>query len=226
MKIHFRNRAEAGADLSQRLQLFANSPNAIVLALPRGGVPVAFEISRALNLPMDVMTVRKLGMPGYEELALGAIASGGTVVLNKKLIEELRIPESHIEQIAAREEKELEQRESLYRKQKSFPNLNGQVVILVDDGIATGATMRAAISAVKQQNPQFVIVATPVSPPTAAREIHREVDELICLTSPAEFRAVGEFYDDFSATSDAEVRMLLEKAERFGQKAAPEANVA
>lgn len=217
MNTPFQNRREAGEKLAKELQNFADSPDAIVLALPRGGVPVAFEVAKQLHLPLDVLTVRKLGVPGYEELALGAIASGSIIVLNKKIVEELKIPESHIEAIAAREQKELERRERLYRGDTPLPNLNGRIVILVDDGIATGSTMKAAVSAVKQQGVKFVVVATPVAPPSSVREIRREADEVIALATPSEFMAVGQWYLDFSQTTDDEVRNLLKSAKTFNE---------
>lgn len=217
MKIPFQDRTEAGQGLARELQNFADSPDAIVLALPRGGVPVAFQVAKQLNLPMDILTVRKLGVPGYEELALGAIATGSVVVLNKKVIGQLNIPESHIEMIAEREEKELERRERLYRGEKPVPNLDGRIVILIDDGVATGSTMKAAVAAVKQQRAKFVIVAAPVAPPSVVREIRREADEVIVLATPSEFVAVGQWYLDFSETTDEQVRTLLEEARHFGE---------
>ena len=212
----FKNRREAGEKLSEKLQIFADSPDTVVLALPRGGVPVAFEVAQRLNLPLDILCVRKIGLPGYEELALGATASGGAIVLNKPLVERLQISESSIEKLVARKQKELDALEQLYRPNRPFPMLQGQNVILMDDGIATGSTMRAAISAVRQHGAKFVVVATPVAPASTAREMRKEADEFFSLTTPAEFTAVGEWYQDFSQTSDADVRDCLEKSERFG----------
>lgn len=214
--LSFRHRSEAGQVLADALKLFADSPNTIVLALPRGGVPVAFEIARCLHLPMDILNVRKLGVPGYEELALGAIASGGVVVLNQHLIDQLKIADARINDIVAREQTELERREKLYRQDKPFPDLRDHNVILVDDGIATGSTMRAAIAAVKQHGAAFVVVATPVAPPSIVHELRRDADEVIALMTPARFIAVGEWYQDFGQTTDAKVRELLEKSEQFG----------
>lgn len=218
-EIPFRNRQQAGQMLAKKLQVFADSPDTIILALPRGGVPVAFEVATALNLPMDVLIVRKLGLPGYEELALGAIASGGAIVLNKELIQQLHIGDDLIEKIAAREERELERRDRTYRGDKAFPNLQDRNVILIDDGIATGATMRAAIRAAKQHGAKFVIVATPVAAPSVAHEMQHEADEFVSVATPERFGSVGEWYLDFSQTTDPEVRACLASAAELGTEA-------
>lgn len=217
--IAFRNRQEAGQLLAKKLEVFADSPDTIILALPRGGAPVALEAARALNLPMDVLVVRKLGLPGYEELALGAIASGGAIVLNKELVQQLKIGDELIEQVAAREERELERRESAFRADKPFPCIQNRNVILIDDGIATGSTMRAAIRAVRQHGAKFVVVATPVAPMSVAREMQREADEFVAVATPQHFGAVGEWYWDFSQTTDEEVRACLLAAAHLGMEA-------
>ena len=216
MNATFRNREGACTKLVKQLQRFSNAPNTIVLALPCGSLPVAFEVARQLDLPLDVLTVRKIGLPGYEELALGAIASGGAVVLDKRLLEQLQISESTIENLTARKQRELDCFEEIYRPNKPFPDLQGQSVILIDDGIATASTMRAAILAVKQLGATSVVVATPIAPAATAREMRKEADQFIALTTPAEFTAIGEWYGDFGHTTDEEVRDCLEKAEQFG----------
>jgi putative phosphoribosyl transferase len=183
-----------------------------VLALPRGGVPVAYEVARALGAPLDVFLVRKLGVPGHEELAIGAIASGGVRVLNQELARALRIPDQMIEAIAAKEQQELERRERLYRGDRPPPDVRGRTVILVDDGLATGATMYAAVEALRQQQQARIIVAVPIAAPETCAELSEEVDEVICAVTPQPFHAVGLWYEDFSQTSDDEVRDLLARA--------------
>ncbi|HEV2495712.1 MAG TPA: phosphoribosyltransferase [Terriglobia bacterium] len=210
----FEDRVEAGQILASQLRAYADRADVVVLALPRGGVPVAFEIAQALRAPLDVMIVRKLGVPGHEELALGAIALGGVRVLNRRLVEELALSPSTIEAIARRQQVELERREKLYRGERPATQVAGQVVILVDDGIATGSTMRAAVQALRQQKPARIVVAVPVAPPSVCEEMQTVVDELICLAQPAGFFAVGQWYRDFSETSDEQVRSLLERANR------------
>jgi predicted phosphoribosyltransferase/dienelactone hydrolase len=203
----FRDRAEAGRLLAAELGDFAHRSDVIVLGLPRGGVPVAFEVARALDVALDVLIVRKLGLPGHEELAVGALASGGIRVLNP---EELRfVSDDQIEDITRRERLELERREKLYRDGRPVPSLNGQTVILVDDGAATGATMRAAISAVRAQQPARLVVAVPTAPPETCAALASGVDELICLVAPELFFGVGQWYDDFSPCSDDAVRELV-----------------
>jgi predicted phosphoribosyltransferase len=184
----------------------------IVLALPRGGVPVAFEIAKALDAPLDVFVVRKLGLPGREELAMGAIASGGVRVLNDELVQALKIPDRVIEAVATQALRELRWQERAYRGDRPSPNVRGRTVILVDDGIATGSTMRAAITALRRLGPARVIVATPVAAPSTRDEIGPEVDEYICESMPEAFYAVGVWYDDFSQTTDEEVRDFLDRA--------------
>ena len=205
----FRDRAEAGQLLAERLATYANRDDVIVLALPRGGVPVGYEIARALGAPLDVFLVRKLGLPGQEELAMGALASGGTRVVNEELVARLHIPEELIDGVAAHEAKELERRERLYRGERPALDVAGRVAILVDDGLATGSTMRAAVLALKSRNPARVVVALPTAPAGAREALSHVVDETICLTTPEPFYAVGMSYDDFSEVSDGEVRALL-----------------
>lgn len=205
----FKDRTAAGQLLAGELAAYANRSDVLVFALPRGGVPVAFEVAKALNAPLDVFLVRKLGVPGHEELAMGAIASGGVRVLNEEVVQELRISEAAIAQVAAKEQQELERRERLYRDNRPIPALHGRTVILVDDGLATGATMRAAIMASRQQQPARIVVAVPTSSPETCREIKAKVDEIICAMTPCPFYSVGLCYDNFPQTTDEEVRDLL-----------------
>jgi len=207
----FRDRYDAGQKLAGGLQHFAGDPNVILLALPRGGIPVAYEVARALHVPMDVFIVRKLGVPGHEELAMGAIASGGVRVLNRQVVEQLGIPQSMIESVARREDEELYRREQLYRGDLPFPDLHGKTVILIDDGLATGATMRAAAKAARLEGAGRIVVAVPVASKETCQEIEAEVDEAICAVTPLGFFAVGQWYEDFRPTSDEEVRELLTK---------------
>jgi erythromycin esterase-like protein/predicted phosphoribosyltransferase len=208
----FRNRREAGRLLAQKLSAYANRPDVLVLALPRGGVPVAYEVARALRAPLDVFVVRKLGIPGYEELAMGAVATGGVRVLNDQIIQRLRIPKYLIDEVAAREEQELARRERLYRGGRPPLDVRGRTVILVDDGLATGATMRAAVMALRQLQPARIIVAIPTGSPDTCEELRAEVDEVVCAITPEPFLAVGHWYEDFSQTTDEEVRNLLAQA--------------
>ena len=205
----FHDRREAGRLLAQKLQAYAGRPEVLVLALPRGGVPVAAEVAQALGAPLDVFLVRKLGVPGHEELAMGAVASGGLGVLNADVVSGLRIPESVIRTVAAREQQELVRREELYRGDRPPREVRGRTVILVDDGLATGATMLAAIRALKQQPPARVVVAVPTASAETCEALKAEADEVICGITPEPFVAVGQWYEDFSQTSDAEVRDLL-----------------
>ena len=220
----FIDRKDAGQKLAQKLAQYANRPDVIVLALPRGGVPVGYEVARALNAPLDVFIVRKLGVPGQEELAMGAIASGGVRILNQDIVQALGIPASVIDQVAAREWQELRRREKLYREGRPAPDLADRTVILVDDGVATGATMRAAIKAVRQQNPAKVIVAVPVSALETYYDLAREADEVVALATPEPFFGVGLWYEHFDQTSDDEVRRLLRlaaQAQADREQAAP-----
>ncbi len=207
----FRDRREAGRLLAAKLAAYSDRPDVIVLALPRGGVPVAYEVSRALDAPLDIFLVRKLGVPGREELAMGAVATGGVRVLNDEVVRALQIPDHVIESVAAKEQKELERRERVYRGGRPSPDLPGRIVILVDDGLATGATMHAAVQAVAQQKPARIIVAVPTAPPETCDEFRAEVDEVICAITPEPFRAVGLWYEDFSQTTDEEIRDLLSR---------------
>jgi putative phosphoribosyl transferase len=214
VELPFEDRVEAGQILASQLRAYADRADVVVLGLPRGGVPVAFEIAQALRAPLDVMIVRKLGVPGHEELALGAIASGGVRVLNRRLVEELALSPSTIEAIARRQQVELERREELYRGDRPAIQVAGQVVILVDDGIATGSTMRAAVQTLRHQKPARIVVAVPVAPPPVCEELQSVVDELVCLAQPVGFFAVGQWYRDFSQTTDEQVRNLLDRAAR------------
>lgn len=208
----FLNRAEAGQRLAEKLEKFAGRDDVIVLGLPRGGVPVAYEVARTLRVPLDVFIVRKLGVPGFEELAAGAIASGGVRVLNDDVVRALPNADEILEAVTAKETAELERRELSYRDGRPAPELRDRVVILVDDGLATGATMRAAVKALRQRSVKRIVVAVPVGPPETCREIKEEADEIVCAITPEFFHAVGQYYEDFSQTSDEEVRQLLGRA--------------
>ncbi len=210
----FRDRRDAGRLLTQKLTAYANRPDVFVLALPRGGVPVAYEVARALRAPMDVFVVRKLGVPGYDELAMGAVATGGVRVLNDQLVKRLGIPDYLIDAVAAHERRELARRERLYRGGRPSLDISGRTVILVDDGLATGATMHAAIVALRQLQPARIVVAVPTASPEACEEMRAEVDDVICAITPEPFQAVGRWYQDFSQTTDEEVRALLARRDR------------
>jgi putative phosphoribosyl transferase len=212
LKLPFENRVYAGRLLGQALAKYANRPDVIVLALPRGGVPVGFEAAQAINASLDIMLVRKLGTPGHEELAMGAIASGGVSVLNSDLMARLHIGPELIAAVTKREQQELERRERAYRGDHAPPVVQNRHVILVDDGLATGASMRAAVAALKQRNPASIIVAIPVAPPDTVEVLKEEADEVVCLAMPEPFLAVGRWYGDFSQTSDDEVKSLLTRA--------------
>lgn len=212
----FKNRAEAGRVLAKRLAEYSNRPDVVVLALPRGGVPVAYEVAQALHAPLDVFVVRKLGVPGHEELAFGAIATGGVRVLNESVVDYLYITEDWIDQIAAREQRELERRERLYRGSRPPLPVRERTAIIVDDGLATGSTMRAAVAALRQEQPVRIVVAVPVGAQSTCDSFKREVDTVcVCAATPEPFDAVGLWYKDFSQTTDEEVRDLLEKADQF-----------
>jgi predicted phosphoribosyltransferase len=208
----FRDRRDAGRKLAAQLAAYAGRPDVVVLALPRGGVPVAYEVAQALRAPMDVFLVRKLGLPGHEEFAMGAVATGGVRVLNPDIVENLYAPASVIDTVTQREQRELDRRERAYRGVRPPPDVRGKIVILVDDGLATGSTMRAAAAAVKQLQPARVVVAVPVASQATCDELRREADEVVCLVTPEPFYAVGLWYDDFSQTTDDEVRALLAAA--------------
>ena len=217
----FSNRAEAGRLLASALVAYANRANVIVLALPRGGVPVAFEIARVLNAPLGVCIVRKLGVPGHKELAMGAIATGGIRVLNQDVVERLHISDDAIQSVTLQEQKELERRENLYSSYcdpavseelelHSSLDIQNRIVILVDDGIATGSTLRAAIRCIRQRQPQHLVIAVPVAPPLVSHRLKQEVDELVCLLTPDDLYAIGTWYDNFDQVSDNEVKELLQ----------------
>jgi putative phosphoribosyl transferase len=208
----FRDRRDAGRQIAARLAQYEGDPNVVVLGLPRGGVPVAFEIATALHAPLDVFVVRKLGVPGHRELAMGAIASGGVRILNRDVVEGLQISPMVIDAVSRQERIELERQERLYREDAAPRDFSGHTVILVDDGLATGSTMRAAVSAQRQLNPARIVVAVPVGAADTCRQLRREASEVICLHTPEPFRAVSLWYEEFDQTSDHEVRHLLESA--------------
>jgi erythromycin esterase-like protein/predicted phosphoribosyltransferase len=208
----FHDRRDAGRVLAELLGRYRNRSDVIVLALPRGGVPVAYEVATALGAPLDVFLVRKLGVPEHEELAMGAIASGGVMVLNDDVVRGLRIPADVVQRVAEREGRELARRETAYREGRPAPEVTGRVVILVDDGLATGSSMRAAIQALREHRPARIVVAVPVAPASTCRELATVVDEVVCATTPSPFLAVGESYWDFAQTTDDEVRSLLREA--------------
>jgi predicted phosphoribosyltransferase len=208
----FRNRLEAGRILAERLSAYAKRPDVVVLALPRGGVPVGYEVARALDAPLDLFLVRKLGVPGHEEYALGAIATGGVRVINEDLVRALRLSPEVIDTIAAREQQELERRERLYRADRPPADVRGRTVILVDDGLATGSTMRAAVQALRKQGAARIVVAVPIAAPDTCDALRAEVDDIVCAATPEPFRAVGLWYEDFSQTTDDEVRDWLARA--------------
>src|SRR5881296_3418146 len=205
----FENRAEAGRQLAEKLDKYSGREDVIVLGLPRGGVPVANEVAKRLRAPLDVFIVRKLGVPGFEELAAGAIASGGVRVLNEDVVRAIPHADQAIEAVTARETTELERREEIYREGRPAPDLRDRIAILVDDGLATGATMRAAVKALRQSGAAKIVVAVPVGPPDTCHELEEQADETICLSMPEFFQAVGQYYEDFSQTSDEDVRELL-----------------
>lgn len=209
-----RDRTEAGQLLANKLIKYENNTNVIVLALPRGGVPVGFEISQKLHVPLDILIVRKLGVPWQEELAMGAITMNGIQILNDEIIKNLKISSAQIKEIVSQEQAELDRRNSVYRHDEPFPDLKNKIVILVDDGLATGATMRAAVAAVRQAMPEKIIVAVPVAPNDTCREFKKIADELICLEIPQIFYSISQWYDYFPQTSDEEVIKLLELAKK------------
>jgi predicted phosphoribosyltransferase len=208
----YRDRTEAGRVLAERLGAYADRPDVIVLALPRGGVPVGYEVARALHAPLDVFIVRKLGVPGHEELAMGAVATGGVRVVNEQVVRALGIPDSVIDAVASWELEELRRRERLYRGDRPPPDVRGKTVILVDDGLATGSTMLAAVRALRQQQPARIVVAVPIAAPDTCELLRAEVDDVVCAVTPEPFYAVGLWYRDFSQTTDEEVRELLAQA--------------
>jgi len=210
----FTGRSDAGLALAKELEQYRDRDDVIVLALPRGGVPVGAAVAERLNVPLDIFLVRKLGFPGHEEFAIGAIASGGIRVLNPAALEMGHVSPEEIDEIAAREEIELERREQEYRGDRPRPTHQGKVIVLVDDGVATGSTMRAAVAALRQQNPAKIIVAVPVASADACELLSREANEVLCASIPEPFHAVGLWYEDFSQTTDEEVKELLQRAEQ------------
>ncbi|MEM9903732.1 MAG: phosphoribosyltransferase [Cyanobacteria bacterium P01_D01_bin.44] len=211
MKTRFRDRTQAGRQLATQLNAYANHSDVIVLGLPRGGVPVAYEVAQALNVPLDICLVRKLGVPGHRELAMGAIASGGVRVLNYDVISLLAISEKMLEHVAARELRELQRRDRAYRGDRPQPEICDRTVLLVDDGLATGATIRAAIAVLRLQQPKQIVVAVPVAPIAACEALETEVDAVVCLATPEPFYAIGLWYENFAQTTDDQVRDLLSR---------------
>ena len=214
MLARFANRTDAGRRLATELQQYANRPDVIVLALPRGGVPIGYEVANALGVPLDVFVVRKIGLPWQEELAMGAVASGGVRVFDRNLIRVAHVSDADVERIADAEERELERRERLYRGDRPFPELNAKTVILVDDGLATGASMRAAVAALREEKPARIVVAVPVAAPETCDAFRSIADEIVCAETPEPFQAVGQWYDDFSQTTDEDVKALLARGAR------------
>jgi predicted phosphoribosyltransferase len=208
----FQDRAHAGAELGRRMTAYRGRNDVLVLGLPRGGVPVAYEVARELDVPLDIFLVRKLGVPGHEEFAMGAIASGGVRVLNSSVVDALAIPTDVIDRVAAREQRELDRREALYRQGQPPADVRGRTVVLIDDGLATGSTIRAAVAALRPRGVRRIVVAVPVAAPETCDEFRAEVDEIICAETPARFSAVGQFYENFSQTTDEEVQELLARA--------------
>ena len=215
MTSKFRDRTEAGKMLAQKLTTYTNRKDGLVMALPRGGVPVGYEVAKKLNIPLDICIVRKLGVPGHKELAMGAIASGGVRILNYDVVSWLNISSGTIDEVAAHELRELQRRDRVYRGDRSPPDIRNKTIILVDDGIATGSTIRAAIAILQQQQPRRIIVATPVAPLVVCQELQALVDEVVCLSMPEPFYAIGLWYENFAQTTDAEVRKLLEKSNQI-----------
>jgi predicted phosphoribosyltransferase len=214
MASRFRDRSDAGQQLATKLAAYANRPDVLVLALPRGGVPVAFEVAKALNAPLDIFLVRTLGMPGHKELAMGAIAPGGVVVRNEEVLRMLPLPQQAIDALVAKEQRELERHERLYHSARPACDVCNKIVILVDDGLASGTTLRAAAAALRQRQPERIVVAVPTAAPKACDEFRAAVDEVVCAITPLPFDAAGSWYDDVAPTTEDEVRNLLELAAR------------
>ena len=219
--MHFLNRSDAGRQLASRLRRYAGRDDVVVLALPRGGVPVGFEVARALDAPLDVFLVRKLGLPGHEELAMGAIASGGVRVLNEDVIRACEVGEEEVDAVAAKEQLELLRREREYREGRPFPDVRGRIVILVDDGLATGSSMRAAVAALRRLEPDRVVVAVPVGASDTCASLREVAEEVVCACEPEPFYAVGAWYRDFRQTTDEEVRTLLRQAAPVAARSEP-----
>ena len=210
----YEDRFDAGRRLAGMLSVYAHRTDVVVLALPRGGVPVGFEVAMALGAPLDVFVVRKLGVPGHEELAMGAIASGGVRVLDPNVIQLADVGEQEVQRVTAIEQRELARRERRYRGDRPFPDVRGKTTILIDDGLATGSTMRAAVAALRQEGPSKIVVAVPVAAPEVCAAFRTVGDEIVCASTPTPFHAVGLWYEDFTQTTDDEVRDLLERAQR------------
>ena len=210
----YRDRRHAGKVLAQALSRYAHRDDVVVLGLPRGGVPVAYEVATALDAPLDVFVVRKLGIPGYPELAMGAIASGGVMVLIPEVVEQLGIPQEVINAVAQAEARELQRREKAYRGDRPPIDVTDRTVILIDDGLATGASMHAAIAALRKRKPKRIVVGVPIASPSTCEEVGKQADDIVCAATPEPFQAVGLWYEDFSQTSDEEVRKLLDEAYR------------
>lgn len=208
----FKDRRDAGRKLAQKLSAYANRSDVIVLALPRGGVPVAYEVALALNAPLDIFTVRKLGLPGHEELAMGAIASGGARVINQDVVRTFSIPQGVVEAVAKQELKELERRERAFRGDREMREIHDRTAILIDDGLATGASMQAALMGLRARDPARIVVAVPTAPLETCEAFQPLVDEMICATTPEPFYGVGQWYEDFSQVTDEQVQTLLEQA--------------
>ena len=211
MRPYFLDRYDAGRRLAVALSSYADQPDLLILALPRGGVPVAYEVARALHAALDVFLVRKLGFPGHPELAMGAIATGGVRILDRQLIRMYGVPAEEIERVTVAERREMERRERLYRDGRPPPDVSGRTVILVDDGLATGSSMRAAVEALREEGAKKIVVAVPVAAPDTCAAMKDEVDEIVCAVTPEPFRAVGMWYADFSETTDEEVREILSR---------------
>jgi putative phosphoribosyl transferase len=214
MQQPYPDRTAAGKTLAEQLRHYKDTRDLLVLGLPRGGVPVAYEVAQALGAPLDVFVVRKIGVPGHEELAMGALASGGIRVLNDDVVRQLAPSENVIEELTREEQKEVEQREQRYRGEHASPRITGRTIILIDDGLATGATMRAACAAVRQQQPARVVIAVPVAAPQVCDEMQQEADEVVCAMMPPSLGGIGGWYVDFRQTTDDEVRQLLNQAAR------------
>jgi putative phosphoribosyl transferase len=210
----FADRSDAGAKLAAKLQPYAHREGTVVLALPRGGVPVGFRVAEALDAPLDIFMVRKLGVPGYEELAMGAVASGGVVVVNREVAAEMGIPHVAIEAAARRELAAIAEKERTLRGDLPSLDVAGKTIVIVDDGLATGSTMRAAVRALRRKGPASIAVAVPVAHPETCEEMRAEADEVVCIETPGDFSAVGDWYEEFEQTSDGEVRELIERAAR------------
>jgi predicted phosphoribosyltransferase len=216
MKRIFRDRIEAGRQLAALLARYANRPDVMVLALPRGGVPVGFEVAKSLNAPLDIFVVRKLGLPGDEELAMGAVASGNVRVLNEEIVRSFAVSDAVLNAVTEKEKTELRRRELSYRGDAPAPDPAGRTILVVDDGIATGSTMRAAVAALRRQHPSRVVVAVPVAPPSTCQELERTADEVVSVMTPEPFYAVGQWYEVFDQTTDEQVRELFERSQRRG----------